>query len=232
MILETKDLTKTYSRQGIEFDAVNGVDFSMDAGEIAILTGPSGCGKSTFFHLITGITNPTRGKVFLEGKEVTDLSSGEWASVRAEKISYILQGDSLLPNFTILENICLPHRLAGLRKDLESSAMALLEEFGLQKMTQDYPANLSGGEKRRVAIARAFVHDPLLVVADEPTSDLDEENTALILDFFEKQRLQGKAILISTHDRSCLRDGVTHYVMKKGIIERNENNGFRENQRN
>lgn len=232
MILETKDLTKTYSRQGIEFDAVNGVDFSMDAGEIAILTGPSGCGKSTFFHLITGITNPTRGKVFLEGKEVTDLSSGEWASVRAEKISYILQGDSLLPNFTILENICLPHRLAGLRKDLESSAMALLEEFGLQKMAQEYPANLSGGEKRRVAIARAFVHDPLVVVADEPTSDLDEENTELILDFFEKQRTQGKAILISTHDRSCLRDGVTHYVMKKGIIERNESNGFRENQRN
>ena len=220
MILEINTLTKTYSRQGKEFHAVDKVDFSMDAGEITILTGPSGCGKSTFFHLIAGITQPDGGTIFFDGEELTKLSSKEFAEIRAKKISYILQGDSLLPNFTVLENICLPHQLTGSKKNLEEKAMELLTEFGLEKMAQEYPMNLSGGERRRVAIARAFVNDPLLVIADEPTSDLDEENTAIILEHFEKQRQRGKAILISTHDLSCLREGVTHYVMRKGIMER------------
>lgn len=97
--------------------------------------------------------------------------------------------------------------------------MELIQEFGLEKLTNDYPTNLSGGERRRVAIARAFVHNPLMVVADEPTSDLDEENTKIILDYFQKQSSLGKSILISTHDLSCLRPGVTHYIMRKGSMK-------------
>ena len=132
----------------------------------------------------------------------------------------MLQGDSLLPNFTVLENICLPHRLCGEYPDLEKQAMQLLEEFGMEAMAQDYPTNLSGGERRRVAVARAVVHQPKLVIADEPTSDLDEENTALIMEHFQRQADSGKAVLISTHDLSCLRPNMVRYKMNKGVMQK------------
>lgn len=223
MILTTKDLTKTFIRQGKEFQAVDHADFCIHSGEICVLTGPSGCGKSTFFHLICGITGADGGEILFEGKDLCKAASGELALVRAEKISYIMQGDSLLPNLTVMENICLPHYLCGTKKGLETRAAGLLEEFGLNKMADEYPSNLSGGERRRVAIARAFVHAPVLVVADEPTSDLDEENTSMIMDHFEKQAASGTAILISTHDHSCLRDGMTHYVMNSGVMKVDKN---------
>lgn len=219
ILLVTKDLTKTYSRQQKTFEAVSHVGFSLQKGEMAVITGPSGCGKSTLFHLICGITHPDQGSIQLEKQELVGLSNKELAKVRAQKISYILQGNSLLPNFTVLENICLPHQLGGWQEDLKEKAMELLKEFGLENMAQEYPDNLSGGERRRVAIARAFVHDPILVVADEPTSDLDVENTEIILDYFQRQQQKGKTILISTHDLSCLRPGVTHYTMEKGVLQ-------------
>lgn len=218
MLLETKDLTKKYSRGGREFKAVDGVSLSLKAGELAVITGPSGCGKSTLFHLIAGITRADTGSILFEGKELSGISPKESAKLRAEKISYILQGQSLLPNFTVLENICLPHELSRVTEGLREKAMEILQEFGMEEMAESYPQTLSGGERRRVAIIRAFVHGPALVIADEPTSDLDEENTELILDYFERQREGGVGILISTHDLTCLREGVTHYQMKKGIL--------------
>ena len=204
-MLVTKKLTKTYDRQQTKFDAVHG---------------PSGCGKSTFFHLISGLTHADSGEILFEGKDLCKLSAKEWTHLRATQISYVLQGDSLLPNFTVLENICLPHRLCGEYPDLEKQAMQLLEEFGMEAMAQDYPTNLSGGERRRVAVARAVVHQPKLVIADEPTSDLDEENTALIMEHFQRQADSGKAVLISTHDLSCLRPNMVHYKMNKGVMQK------------
>ena len=185
MLLAIKDLTKTFTRQKKTFEAVSHVGFSLKEGEMAVITGPSGCGKSTLFHLICGITKPDAGSIQLQGQEIAGLPAKQLAKLRAQKISYILQGNSLLPNFTVLENICLPHQLGG----------------------------------KSVAIARAFVHDPILVVADEPTSDLDVENTEIILDYFKRQQQQGKTILISTHDLTCLRPGVTHYTMAKGVLQ-------------
>lgn len=217
-MLTVKNLTKTFDRQNKHFDAVHDVNFSMESGDFCALTGPSGCGKSTFFHLLCGITKADSGEVLFDQKDICKLNAKELAAVRAEKISYVLQGDSLLPNFSVLENICLPHQLSCGRTDLEEKAMELLKQFGLEAMANDYPSNLSGGERRRVAIARAFVHDPKLVIADEPTSDLDEENTAMIIDFFQKQAHEGKAILISTHDLSCLRPGMIRYRMEKGVM--------------
>ncbi|MBQ9969947.1 MAG: ABC transporter ATP-binding protein [Oscillospiraceae bacterium] len=219
-MLNVKNLTKTFDRQNRHFDAVHEVNFSMKGGDFCVLTGPSGCGKSTFFHLLCGITKADGGEVFFDKKDICKLSDKELAALRAEKISYVLQGDSLLPNFTVLENICLPHQLSCGRTDLEKKAMELLSHFGLEAMANDYPSNLSGGERRRVAIARAFVHDPKLIIADEPTSDLDEENTAMIIDFFQQQAKQGKAILISTHDLSCLRPGMIRYQMEKGCMKK------------
>ena len=219
-MLVTKKLTKTYDRQQTKFDAVHEVDFSLDAGQLCALTGPSGCGKSTFFHLISGLTHADSGEILFEGKDLCKLSAKEWTHLRATQISYVLQGDSLLPNFTVLENICLPHRLCGEYPDLEKQAMQLLEEFGMEAMAQDYPTNLSGGERRRVAVARAVVHQPKLVIADEPTSDLDEENTARSMAHFQRQADSGKAVLISTHDLSCLRPNMVHYKMNKGVMQK------------
>lgn len=208
----------TVSKQSLM--PVHEVDFSLDAGQLCALTGPSGCGKSTFFHLISGLTHADSGEILFEGKDLCKLSAKDGAHLRATQISYVLQGDSLLPNFTVLENICLPHRLCGEYPDLEKQAMQLLEEFGMEAMAQDYPTNLSGGERRRVAVARAVVHQPKLVIADEPTSDLDEENTALIMEHFQRQADSGKAVLISTHDLSCLRPNMVHYKMNKGVMQK------------
>lgn len=219
-MLKTLELTKTFSRQDRHFDAVHHVDFSINGGEMVVLTGPSGCGKSTFFHMICGITQADSGSILFDREDISHYSAEQWAQLRASKISYILQGDSLLPNFTVMENICLPHLLCGNDSDLESKALKLLKDFGLEAMANDYPTNLSGGERRRVAIIRAFVHDPKLIVADEPTSDLDEENTTLIIDFFQQQAKQGKAILISTHDLSCVRPGMIRYKMEKGQMKK------------
>lgn len=219
-MLKTIDLTKTFTRQERHFEAVDHVSFTLEAGEMAILTGPSGCGKSTLFHLLCGITRPDSGQILFNGRDVTCLSEKEFAALRAEKISYVLQGDSLLPNFTVLENICLPHQLYAAKDRLEEKAKSLLEQFGLADMAEDLPANLSGGERRRVAIARAIVHDPMLVIADEPTSDLDEENASMIMDVFLAQATAGKAVLISTHDLSRILPGATHYTMKNGVISR------------
>ena len=134
MLLVIKDLTKTYSRQQKTFEAVSHVGFSLQKGEMAVITGPSVCGKSTLFHLICGITHPDQGSIQLEKQELVGLSNKELAKVRAQKISYILQGNSLLPNFTVLENICLPHQLGGWQENLKEKAMELLKEFGLENM--------------------------------------------------------------------------------------------------
>ena len=219
-MLTVKNLTKTFDRQKHKFDAVHDVEFRINGGEFAVLTGPSGCGKSTFFHLICGLTSADKGEIIFDKQDLCKLSAKDLTALRSQKISYVLQGDSLLPNFTVLENICLPHQLSGTTQELKENAMNLLKTFGLEAMADDYPANLSGGERRRVAIARAVVHNPKLIVADEPTSDLDEENTALIMNFFQEQANQGKAVLISTHDLSCLRPGMVRYKMEKGIIKK------------
>ena len=203
-----------------DFHALKTINLDLPANQITAFIGPSGCGKSTFFHLISGLTHADSGEILFEGKDLCKLSAKEWTHLRATQISYVLQGDSLLPNFTVLENICLPHRLCGEYPDLEKQAMQLLEEFGMEAMAQDYPTNLSGGERRRVAVARAVVHQPKLVIADEPTSDLDEENTALIMEHFQRQADSGKAVLISTHDLSCLRPNMVRYKMNKGVMQK------------
>ena len=219
-MLKTIQLTKTFSRQNRSFEAVDHVSFSLEAGELAVLTGPSGCGKSTFFHLLCGITRPDSGQILFKGRDITSLDSRAYADLRAEAISYVLQGDSLLPNLTVLENIYLPHQLCAPGKDLTQKARVLLERFGLENLANDLPANLSGGERRRVAIARAIVHEPKLIIADEPTSDLDEENAAMIMNVFQAQAAEGRGVLISTHDQSIIRPGSTRYAMRHGVMTR------------
>ena len=197
MLLVTKDLTKTYSRQQKTFEAVSHVGFSLQKGEMAVITGPSGCGKSTLFHLICGITHPDQGSIQLEKQELVGLSNKELAKVRAQKISYILQGNSLLPNFTVLENICLPHQLGGWQEDLKEKAMELLKEFGLENMAQEYPDNLSGGERKRIALARTLLRKAPITIIDEPLANVDSETAEKIEDILSE--LSGGIVFVITH---------------------------------
>ena len=218
MILQTENLEKTYMRSGVPFNAVECSGFTLESGSFTILMGQSGCGKSTLFHLLTGMCRPTCGKILYDGTDIVNCSERELAELRRTDIGYILQGQNLLPNFTVLENICMPSFLGRPRGDEYDRALELIEMFGLGALRDEVPGALSGGEQRRVAIARAFSHDPKIVIADEPTSNLDSENSAIILRRLRDAAAHGTAVLMSTHDRSIPASDDTVWHMDHGKI--------------
>lgn len=202
MILEGINLEKVYKRGDYSFYAVDHANFSLKEGTFTVLMGAFGCGKSTLFHLLTGMCKPGAGKVMFNGKNITQCSGREMAYLRSTDIGYILQGQNLLHNFTIVENICMPGFLGKMQEGMLEYASQLLEEFGLGGMEQEMPSALSGGEQRRVAIARALVHRPKIIIADEPTSNLDNKNRKIILSHLQKEAQKGTTVLISTHDQN------------------------------
>ena len=218
MIIEAKNLVKKYKRGKKEFYAVDHVNFSLQEGSFTVIMGESGCGKSTLFHLLTGMCSPDEGTVRFQEKEITHISGKEMAKLRSTDIGYILQGQNLLYNFNIGENICMPGYLGIMQPDMHAYAKQLLEEFGLGGMEREMPSSLSGGEQRRVAIARTLVHHPKLIIADEPTSNLDGKNREIILTYLRKVAEKGVTVLISTHDSEAGEYGDTIWHMEKGII--------------
>ncbi len=207
MILQASELVKIYTRRGETFAAVDGVSFSLGEGAFVALMGQSGCGKSTLFHLLSGMCRPDSGSVTFAGRELTELDEDGLAALRGPEIGYVMQGCNLLNNFTIAENICMPYFFnAPANKDcgdVYGRASELLEEFGLGGMEDEAPSALSGGERKRVVIARAFLMRPKLIIADEPTSDLDDKNSDIILGYMSRAAESGVAVLMSTHDRNA-----------------------------
>lgn len=218
MILEVKDLVKKYKRGEKEFYAVDHVSFSLEEGSFTVIMGESGCGKSTLFHLLTGMCRADGGTITFQEKDITRIGAKELAKLRSTDIGYILQGQNLLYNFNIGENICMPGYLGVMTPDMGAYAKWLLEEFGLGGMEKEMPGLLSGGEQRRVAIARTLVHRPKLIIADEPTSNLDSKNREIILDYLKKVSEKGVTVLISTHDREAGAYGDTIWHMEQGAI--------------
>ena len=222
MILQASELVKRYTRRGETFAAVDGVSFSLGEGAFVALMGQSGCGKSTLFHLLSGMCRPDSGSVTFAGRELTELDEDGLAALRGPEIGYVMQGCNLLNNFTIAENICMPCFLGGASAqecgEGYERASALLEEFGLGGMEDERPASLSGGERKRVAIARAIVRNPKLIIADEPTSDLDVKNSAIILEYLQKARDNGVTVLISTHDPNAAQYGDRVLKMEHGRL--------------
>lgn len=218
-MLLVKNLYRGYKRKNkTKFNAVEDVSFSLKKGTMTGITGPSGSGKSTLFHLITGLVSPTKGSIYLNERDISNLSQGELAKIRNEEIGYIMQGTNLVPNLTIIENICLPMAFSNKGENPYDKGMKLLEEFGLKGMEKEFPANLSGGEQKRVSIARTFAQSPSLVIADEPTSNLDEENVNIIMRFFRKKCAEGMTILFSTHEKELLSFADQTFKMNKGKI--------------
>jgi putative ABC transport system ATP-binding protein len=201
-IVRITQLSKSFEEGGdyrIVLDNVNGQFLS---GEFVVLLGKSGSGKSTLLNLISGIEKPTSGAIAINGVHITDLSERERTLFRRDHIGFVFQFFNLIPTLTVLENVTLPQELAG-RSTREASeqALALLDRVGLADRLDTFPDKLSGGEQQRVAIARALAHDPLLVLADEPTGNLDEETGDLVLDLLlELTRSADKTLIMATHN--------------------------------
>ena len=201
-VLRAQDLRKRYGVGDSAVDAVRGVSLELGAGEFVAVVGPSGCGKSTLLHLCGGMDRQTAGSVAVDGIDLADLDDEALTVLRRERVGFVFQFFNLLPTLTLAENIALPLLLAGnsSRAALDR-ARAWAGRVGLEHRLEHYPARVSGGELQRAALARALVHEPALVIADEPTGNLDTENGRLVLDLLRSlNRETGVAVLLATHD--------------------------------
>jgi putative ABC transport system ATP-binding protein len=200
LVIDTTGLTKVYAMGETEVRALDGVDLQVGHGEFVALMGASGSGKSTLLHLLGCLDRPSAGEYRLEGEEVSRLTADGRAHVRNARIGFIFQTFNLLPNATALENVVLPLLYQGARGDAHQRGRAVLAKVGLETRLGHLPNQLSGGQRQRVAIARALVSDPSLVLADEPTGNLDRATGREILQLLARMHQSGRTILLVTHD--------------------------------
>ncbi|MFQ0998096.1 ABC transporter ATP-binding protein [Gilliamella sp. BG6] len=206
MLLNVKNLRKDYTRGQQTFSAVNNVSFSMAKDDFICIMGKSGSGKTTLLNMIAGLLTPTQGKITINNTNLFDLNDQQVSAFRNQHIGYIPQGSSLLPNLTAIDNIRLPFYLTKrANQNSLNEAKSLLEKAKISHLQDAYPAHMSGGEMRRIAILRALICKPQIIIADEPTSDLDEESATEIMQLLSEIHQQGTALLIVTHDHDVAR---------------------------
>lgn len=200
-LFEVKDLCRTFRQGDTDIHAVDHVSFSMEKGEMVAIVGQSGSGKTTLLNLLGGIDKPTSGQVLLDGQDIHALSDKEAAKLRRQKIGYIYQDFKLLPILTVKENILLPATLDG-RRAPTNAARALADRLGIGNRLNHLPSQMSGGQRQRVAIARALINQPSILLADEPTGNLDKASAQEILDVLLKLNYEGNTVLLVTHEES------------------------------
>lgn len=218
MTLEVKGLTKHYERAGTEFAAVSAVDLALEKGEFVCITGHSGSGKSTLLSIIAGLLRPDEGTVLLNGEDLTAYDDKALSQARNTKIGYIPQGHSILASLSVLDNVRLPFYLYRREGDSTQRAQTLLEQMGIAHLAQQQPSQLSGGELRRVSIARGLINNPELLLADEPTGDLDPESSETVMALFSEVAKQGTSVLVVTHEQENLRYATRHLTMLSGAL--------------
>jgi putative ABC transport system ATP-binding protein len=221
MILEARDVRKVYTRGDQKVEALAGVSVSLERGQFTSIMGPSGSGKSTLLHIIGGLDRPTSGSVRLDGQSIESYSDDELSAFRRRRLGFIFQFFNLLPTLTALENVALPILLDGQSiKKVGPRAKELLSQIGLKNRINHHPDQLSGGEMQRVAIARALVTDPLLILADEPTGNLDTKTGTTVLEILAQMaRERGHTILMVTHDLRAASFGNRLITLKDGLLE-------------
>ncbi len=219
-ILECRNLAKSYHEGSFTVDVLNDIDLQVAPSEMVSIVGNSGSGKSTLLHLLGGLDKPTRGEVLINGLDVMKLSEVERCKLRNNTLGFVYQFHHLLPEFTALENVCMPLLIRGLPpKQIQPRAELLLEKVGLKDRMTHKIGELSGGERQRVAIARALVIDPLCVLADEPTGNLDPKNAERVFDLFlDLQKTFQTSVIIVTHDLRLAQQAQRVLQIKNGKL--------------
>jgi putative ABC transport system ATP-binding protein len=217
-LIEVRAVTKSINTGTHRVDILKGIDLHIPRGEFAAIMGPSGSGKSTLLGLLAGLDSPTSGRILLDGDDITDLTEDQMALVRGRKIGFVFQSYHLLPTLTAEENVLLPLELAGLPAE-RTRARELLERVGLKGRFDHYPVQLSGGEQQRVALARAFALRPPILLADEPTGNLDSATGRVVLDLLlEWNREQGCTLVLVTHEQALADSAGRRIVLRDGLV--------------
>ena len=221
-VVRTLDVKKVYTMGSMRVDALSGVDLQVEQGEYLSIMGPSGSGKSTLFNMIGGLDKPTSGKVYIDDVDVAQLDAYELAWLRCRKIGYIFQSFNLIPVMTALENVTLPMVFAGLTTDeARDKGVDLLEKVGLGERVSHKPYELSGGQQQRVAVARAFANDPAIILADEPTGNLDLVTGTEIIELLrEMNKASDVTVISATHDHKMLSVSDRVVWIRDGRVDR------------
>ena len=218
-MIQVRALTKSIDTGTHRVDILKGIDLEIPKGQFAAIMGPSGSGKSTLLGLLAGLDSPTSGQVILDGEDITRLSEDDMALLRGRKIGFVFQSYHLIPTLTAEENVLLPMELAGRDAGGRERARELLDRVGLGGRFDHYPVQLSGGEQQRVALARALAVDPPIVMADEPTGNLDSANGCLVLDLLlSLNREQGATMVLVTHEQALADSADRRILLRDGLV--------------
>jgi ABC-type lipoprotein export system ATPase subunit len=225
-LIEFKAVRKTYRMGAGTVDALAGVDLEIQAGEFVSIIGPSGSGKSTLMHLLGFLDTPTSGTILFDGGDVSKISGRARATIRAQRIGFVFQAFNLLPRLTVVQNVLLPLAYArgagSAREAAKHKIWEVLDAVGMRDRAHHRPAELSGGQRQRVAIARALINEPRLILADEPTGNLDTQRAANIMELFASLNRQGRTVVVVTHDAEVARFTNRSIRVRDGKIVQSE----------
>ncbi len=224
-VIDVRDLRKNYYIGKNELPVLKGLNFLINANEYVALMGPSGSGKSTLMNILGCLDTPTSGTYILNGQDVSKMEDNSLAEVRNKEIGFVFQQFNLMPRLTALENVAIPLIYAGIaKKEREDRALALLEQVGLGDRARHKPNELSGGQSQRVAIARALINDPAIILADEPTGNLDTKTSIEIMDIFGKIHNNGNTVVLVTHEEDIAEHAHRIVRLRDGVIESDNKN--------
>ena len=220
-ILKAEKLTKIYQDNGIPVNALQGIDLAISKGEYLVIAGPSGSGKTTLLNLLGALDKPTEGKIYFDGEDLTGKNKSELSSLRLHKLGFIFQAYNLIPVLTALENIEFSMMLLGIpEKERTDKALALMDDLGIKELAHKRPNGMSGGQQQRVAVARAIVNNPSVVLADEPTANLDSVTAGNLLDLMERMNSEKNITFIfSSHDKNVIDRAKRLIILKDGKIQ-------------
>ncbi|MBN1447026.1 MAG: ABC transporter ATP-binding protein [Bacteroidetes bacterium] len=223
-VIRLKHIEKTYSDNGVPVHALRGVDLSISQGEFVVIAGPSGSGKTTLLNIMGALDKPTQGRVFLEKEDISEKSKDQIAAYRLEKLGFVFQAYNLIPVLTAMENIEFSMMLLGIEENQRRErAREIMAELGIEELAAKRPNEMSGGQQQRVAVARAIVNNPSIILADEPTANLDSETGANLLDLMEKMnREHNLTFIFSSHDHQVIDRARRLIILKDGEIEKDE----------